>query len=167
MQRTYFCGFSLIEALVVVAVLALIGAVATPSFTAFVERSRAIALADQLQAHLTFARATSVLRHRSVEVCGSSNGLDCDQAWHQGWVVRQVGNTEPLQSYRLAQRGWLRWNRGRSVVFQSNGASPASNGHFYICNDKSEMLWSLVLNNQGRVKRMAGMSGDEHCSSAK
>lgn len=162
MQWTHLRGFSLIEILIVVVLLALIGALAVPSFNNLIERSRATALADQLQAHLSFARASSVTMHRNIEVCGSSNGIDCDHSWRHGWIVRQVSNAEVLQHHRLTLQDHLYWNRNKSIVFRGNGTSPASNGSFTICNGSSQTVWRLVLNNHGRVRREAGSKNGEN-----
>lgn len=162
MQRTHFRGFSLIEALIVVALLTLIGALAVPSFNKLIDRSRTTALTDQLQSHLNFARASSVALHRNIEVCGSSNGIDCDNAWQQGWIVRQIGNAEVLQNHHLTLQDHLHWNRSKkSIIFRDNGTSPASNGHFTICDGHSQVVWRLVLNNHGRVRREAGLKVGE------
>ncbi len=163
MQWTPPRGFSLVDALIVVALLTILGAIAIPSFNSLVERGRANALADQLQAHLNFARASSVSLHRNIVVCGSSNGIDCDDGWQQGWIIRQAGQTEALRYHRLTARDHLYWNRNPSIIFRDNGSSPASNGKFTICDGNLRVVWRLVINNQGRVKREAGSaSGGGH-----
>lgn len=165
MNRILFRGFSLIELLVVVVLLVLAGTMAVPAFGVFIERSRATAVADQLQAHLNFARASGVSLHRDIEVCGSSNGVDCDHAWGKGWIIQSSVSDGPLRLNRLGEREHLRWSGFRqSIRFKNNGTAPMGNGRFYICNDQSEVVWQLVINRQGRVRRVAGLEPSQTSS---
>ncbi len=171
MDRIFPRGFSLIELLVVAVLVALLGLFALPAFGTLIERQRATTLADQLQAHLHFARASSVTRNADVEFCGSSNGTDCDQGWQHGWIVRLRGSGETLRYHQLTPQDHLRWTRGETILFRSNGTAPLGNGRFYVCDREAAVVWQLVLNRQGRVRRVAGLEASQasdgrYCPSA-
>ncbi len=161
-----FRGFSLVELLVVILLLALVATIAVPSYGALVERNRALALADQLQSQLAHARFVSVVRNRDVEVCGSSDGRRCDGSWNSGWILHVPNNDgELLSGHRLNQQQLLRW-RGfsKAVRFRGNGTAPLGNGSFYICDSRTkEAVWQLTVNRQGRVRREPGAKGEAGC----
>ncbi len=158
MQWTHLHGFSLVEALIVIALLALLGALAIPSLSELVERNRALVVADQLQSHLAHARATSIARNQDVEICGSSDGELCDGRWQQGWLLYIPGRNEVVSYYPLHDRERLRWSGfSRTIRFRGNGTAHASNGRFYICDGAEQVVWQLVVNRQGRVRRLPGV----------
>lgn len=161
MNRIFFRGFSLVELVIVILLLALIGTVAIPAFGALIERSRATATADQLQAHLLFARTWGVSQRIDVEVCGSSNGVDCDHVWERGWIVRLPSSGELLRQHLLAPQEYLAGSRRQPVRYRSNGTSPLSNLRFYLCDRNASVVWQLVINNQGRVRRVAGLDPEQ------
>jgi type IV fimbrial biogenesis protein FimT len=61
-------GFSLLEAAIVVAIVAIVGAVALPSFTALVEVRRLDGAATRLAADVQFARSEAIARNRSLRL---------------------------------------------------------------------------------------------------
>jgi type IV fimbrial biogenesis protein FimT len=67
-------GFTLIELMVVIAVLAIMIALATPSFADFFERYRLRGAADKVVTLLASARAESVMRNRDVSVDFKGSG---------------------------------------------------------------------------------------------
>lgn len=81
-------GFTLVELLVTVAVLAIILALATPSFTAIVNSNRLAAGANEMVASIQLARMESMRRNLRVAVCESSNSTTCTDGdlWAQ-WIT--------------------------------------------------------------------------------
>jgi type IV fimbrial biogenesis protein FimT len=75
-------GFSIVELMATLAVLAILLAVGIPSFTEFTINYRTTAQANDLLADLAFARMESVKLGRVVEVSAESGN------WEAGWDVR-------------------------------------------------------------------------------
>lgn len=71
MQRQASRGFTLIELMVTVAVLAILSAVALPAYTSYVQRSRVPAALDGLSAYLTR------MEQRYQDVGNYANGANC------------------------------------------------------------------------------------------
>ena len=74
-------GFSLLEATIVVAIVAIVGAAALPSFTALIDARRLDGAATRLAADLQFARSEAMARNRALRLSvGAGGGATC-------WVV--------------------------------------------------------------------------------
>lgn len=146
-------AFSLLELLISLALLSIFAGIALPAFGQWVDRTRLDVLRDQLHAHLQDARITSVVRNRDIEVCGSTDGLVCDEEWNHGWLVRYADSDQAIQQFRIQTRHVLAW-QGFSprLRFQRNGTVPTGNGRFILCDPKGRDGRQLVINRQGRVK---------------
>ena len=106
-------GFTLIETMVVVAILAILLALAAPSFTPLIERWRVRQSVEQLQSTLYYGRSEAIKRGGGVVIQRLDNPANgCTAAkpkdeWNCGWFVCEDTNndgtcdsTEPvLQRY--------------------------------------------------------------------
>mgnify|MGYP001809622795 CR=1 FL=1 len=88
-------GFTLIELIVTIAIVAILAGIAIPSFTSMIAKNRAAALTNELSGALNLAYSEAVKRSRRVTVCRSVN-VDtatpgCSTAtgtnWSTGWIV--------------------------------------------------------------------------------
>ena len=93
-QAQHFeAGFTAIELMVVVAIVATLAALAGPSFTLLIENWRVRESAEQLQATLVYARSEAIKRGGQVVIQkipnntnGCSSATETD-AWDCGWTV--------------------------------------------------------------------------------
>ncbi|WP_082119054.1 GspH/FimT family pseudopilin [Thioalkalivibrio versutus] len=72
-------GFTLVELMVTLAVLAILASVAVPSFHALVQNNRATTLANQLTTAINLARSEAIRRGVVASVCSDD--------WEAGWRV--------------------------------------------------------------------------------
>lgn len=86
-------GFTLVELMVTVAVLAILIGLAVPSFVDVTLGSKLREQANDMVAAVALARSEAVKRNQRVTLCASSNGSSClsSGGWHQGWIVRSAG----------------------------------------------------------------------------
>ncbi|MFT3762132.1 MAG: GspH/FimT family pseudopilin [Pseudoxanthomonas sp.] len=94
MSRASTAGFTLIELMVALAVLAILVALAAPSFQNTLRSNRVATATNELLASLALARTEAIRSTNSSGVCASTNGAGCDSGdWNDGWMVwTDVGN---------------------------------------------------------------------------
>lgn len=85
---TQATGFTLVETMVVVAVLSILTALAIPSLQNAMDRYRASAVYDELRSTFVFARSEAI-RTRSRVIVQRTAGANCAtvQEWQCGWTV--------------------------------------------------------------------------------
>ena len=72
-RRVRFNGFTLLESLIVVAMIAVILRIGVPSFQAQIAERRARAAAHQLYAAVQFSRSAAQRHRGTIELCGTSD----------------------------------------------------------------------------------------------
>ena len=81
-------GFTLIELMVTLAIVAIVATLAVPSFRVFVQNNRLTAQNNALITALNIARSEAGKRRQTITVCASSNGTGCNTSqWELGWLV--------------------------------------------------------------------------------
>jgi prepilin-type N-terminal cleavage/methylation domain-containing protein len=81
-------GFTLIELMLVVAMIAILTVIAAPSLRDVISNARMTSAANDLLTDLSIARAEAVKRGAPTAVCTSNNGTSCTAtAWSQGWII--------------------------------------------------------------------------------
>jgi type IV fimbrial biogenesis protein FimT len=68
MKELRVSGFTLLELLMVIAIIAILGALAVPSFNTTVEKRRIVEAAEAVLADLRWARAEAIKRNKKVRV---------------------------------------------------------------------------------------------------
>jgi type IV fimbrial biogenesis protein FimT len=148
-------GMTLPELLIALTLLALLGAIAVPSFGRLMHTQQQQVLRDRLYRSLEHVRTLAVNDRRQIEICASTNGRSCQGDWDSGWILRVAATEEILARESLnpsnptARLQWKGYSQ--TIRFRSNGTSPSSNGRFTLCTDKG-LAWQIVINRQGRIR---------------
>ncbi len=80
-------GFGLIELLITVAILAILVAVAFPSFEGSMRNNRVTSATNEMIASLSLARMEALRNPRGAVLCASGDGINCGSNWNDGWMV--------------------------------------------------------------------------------
>lgn len=118
-------GFTLVELMVTLAVLAILLAAAVPSFNALLRNNRLATQSNAFVAAVHLARAEAVKRGVAVSLCPSANQSSCtdSDSWTGGWIVFQDGAAAGTPSTAGAGaeiiRVWYALDGGSS--FSGNG----------------------------------------------
>jgi type IV fimbrial biogenesis protein FimT len=103
MNARTLAGFTLLELMVTLAVLAILTAIAVPAFQTLFERNRLTSATNDLLGTLLMARSNAVTRRVATRVCPSTNASTCATGavnWAGGWIVLE----DPSQVIRVAPR---------------------------------------------------------------
>src|ERR1043165_9162020 len=89
-------GFTLVEMMTVVSILAVMLGILAPSFSGFLASQQAKALTYDLTSDLMLARNEALKRNVSVSITRDGSG------WEQGWRVQTVATAEQLDHRNAA-----------------------------------------------------------------
>ena len=167
-------GFTLIELMITIAILAILMAVAIPSFQAMIASTRLTSAKNDLLSTLARARSEAIKVGNRVTVCMSADGATCASSggWEQGWISfidttrsgtsaavdtgEVITTTSPALTPGIVINGNLSY-----ISFSSDGQSKSmtgdpNTGTMRICNTSAALsndkrASNLVLNSAGRI----------------
>lgn len=107
-KRVQMAGMSIVELMVTILVLAILTAIAAPSFRGSMNRNNLAAAVNAISADLQYARGAASTQHRFVSICRSTSGTQCDlpagsaHDYDAGWIVYSydVSTTGADQVYK-------------------------------------------------------------------
>jgi len=87
--RQSMLGYTMMELVVAMAIVAILVSLAGPSFTSVTNSNRIAGEVNGLLGDLQYARAEAVKEGLFATVCASTNGTTCSgaNAWQSGWIV--------------------------------------------------------------------------------
>ena len=120
-------GFTLIEIMVVVAIVAILVMLATPSWQELIANNRSRTAVNDWIASTQFARSEALRTNARVTVCKSSNGTSCGTGgatgFEIGWIVKTgtSGAGGTVLQDTLAKDGISMATPMNSITFLPNG----------------------------------------------
>jgi type IV fimbrial biogenesis protein FimT len=150
-------GFTLIELMVAITIIAILLAMAVPSFSDAGLSSQLRSVANELVGATQLARSEAIKRNATVTLCVSANGTTCTTGnWQQGWIV--MSGTTVLHrempaptGYRVTPSGGL-----TTLSFQSTGLTSTAET-FTVCRStpkvgSQERVVTLIAVGRASVK---------------
>lgn len=168
-------GFSLLEGLIALTIMATLAATGGPAFSRLLAEQQATAAINQLAGTIHQARYLAVV-HRHPTVLCPANKLRCAarHQWHLGAILFADHNadgarqpSEPLLAkfapLPTGDRVFWRSFRNRSYLrFQPDGMTDWQNGTFTYCpaNGDLSLARALIVNTAGRIAMSRDANGD-------
>ena len=179
-------GFTLIELMITIGIMAIVITLAAPSFTRTIQSNKLDKVRDDLFADLVLARSEALARNKSVTLCATANPAatspTCSNSnsWVTGWIMfvdtdqdrvvdaaidanlngfSEVSADEYLRIYRSASpQISISWGGGTDyIVFDRLGRmSGVSNGSFHFCNTSISYAKRIIISNVGRARFEGG-----------
>ncbi|MFK5985046.1 MAG: GspH/FimT family pseudopilin, partial [Pseudomonadota bacterium] len=155
-------GFTLIELMVTVVVLAILISLAVPSFRTMIASNVSATQANELVVALNKARIEAIKKHRNVVMCASENQIRCNSAngavaaadkdnWEKGWIIQlaseeikdcsSVACTYVVQKNAFAGSNTIQSINFASaitgrVIFDRMGNVSNPGGTFVVCDSR-------------------------------
>ena len=175
-------GFTLVELMISLSIMAILSAIAIPSFNHSTRKQQSELAISQLQRSLSLARQTAISQKVSVVVCPSFNGTQCSgdgNDWRAGGIVFIDLNGNKRYEPSEEVSGFLEriypLNRGSRNNNSNNGNQLRSNADyisfnsygmlnsaaqtFTYCDSSAQTSYnkSMTISTQGRmaIKRTA------------
>ncbi|WP_457674904.1 GspH/FimT family pseudopilin [Thiolapillus sp.] len=167
-------GFTLVELLVAVAVMAILTSLAIPAFSHMKARNAMAGSVNLFLAQLYLARSTAIARETHITLCPSADGSSCDddhQNWQSGYLIfenpnknRQLDPGEAIISHEARTADGIRIqssSRHRNrITFRPQGRAWFSNTSIRFCDDRfPELNRKIVVSNNGRIRLVRTSSG--------
>jgi type IV fimbrial biogenesis protein FimT len=88
-SRRRHTGYTIFELVMVMAIVAILAAIAIPSFKYVTSSNRIASEVNELLGDMQFARSEAIKEGKSVTICTSANGTSCANTpnWQLGWIV--------------------------------------------------------------------------------
>lgn len=159
-------GYSLVEVLVVLAVIAILGSLAIPSMGRLLESNRITSEINRFSAALALTRSEAIKRNQHVVMCKSQNGTDCLKTgrWDHGWLIfvdddhdRQHDDDEAAilfspsleHGIRIDYRGF---GSSNYITYRPTGFTKTTGTFTFCMNNATESARALILMTTGRVR---------------
>lgn len=143
-------GFTLVELMTVVSILAVMLGVIAPSFGPILAAQQAKALTYDLTGDLMLARNEALKRNVTVSVARGGAG------WEQGWTVATLATNEMLSRRNGVSQAVVMTGAPASIRFDPNGRVSLPLGTVRITISGGQSYRCVELDPSGRVRSHTG-----------
>lgn len=167
-------GMTLLELILVIALLSILMAATAPTLTGIIEQRRGDEVMRILRGAIELTRATAISNGGFATLCRSRNGRTCGGRWEESMVVFIDGDGDRIPDSDSAlvrvfhfpsPAGTIRWRSfGNRQYLQMTGAgfTRNQNGNFTYCpqNGDVRLARQLIINGAGRVREALDLDAD-------
>lgn len=80
-------AFTLVELMITIVILAILIAVAVPSFRSLSQKNALEAIQQDIKSAIIYARTEAAQRNTFISICPSDDGQTCAANWSNGWII--------------------------------------------------------------------------------
>ncbi len=165
-----YSGFTLIELIVVISIIAIVASVGVPLYNSFIKDNRLSSATVTLLGEFQYARSEAVKRNSQVTICASSNGSSCNSSdWEDGRLVfvddgagtpanaanGAVDSETILKAFGAASSGMTftptLFTTSGYIIFSGDG-TVSDVGTLVICDDRS-VPQAININMTGQARK--------------
>lgn len=143
------CGFTVVELVITMAIIAILAGVALPAYQDFTKNACLTSVSSKLISSLQYARSEAIKRRIRIYVTPERVGTQ--KSWNYGWAVGHtvIDNSNPNTGPVARHVVFRRFDKGRcdatdirragtgAVGYNPDGAMASSSTMtFYVCDDR-------------------------------
>lgn len=166
-------GFTLIELMVTLSVLAIIVSLSGPSFTHLIKQQKASTEARKLISLIFLGRSEAIKANKFATLCHSNNALQCNGIWSDGWLlfIDNNKNAQREPGEQIIKSGSLGYDYQLSlsafgsqhhVKFTPLGLTLSQNGTFKLCPKDNDRHYAraIIFSKTARARLAKDNNGD-------
>lgn len=136
-------GFSLVELLVALSVVAILASLALPSFARSLAQTRVADATSAIYSAVVLTRSEALKRRIRIVMCSSSDGSNCSvgSGWSAGWLIFEDRNDDGI---RDAGEEIIRVQGAQSGV-TTTGNGPMRDYVSYVASGRTQQLGGGLL----------------------
>lgn len=145
-------GFTLVELMVIVAILGIFAGIAVPSFADLIRRNRVQSASEELYGLLQYARTEAVARGRSITIERNRDDV---------WLIKTSDKVLREQTFASVNLQ----STDDSLVFRPNGTASKWVDFTVCAQDKAPHSRTLNVENSGRIVLSNQFAEKKGCTS--
>ena len=166
-------GFTIIELMIVLAVLTIITSTVLPAFRHLLIKIEVDGQINTLVSTMHLARSEAVKHNQVVTICKSLDRQHCGGTWSDGWLMFVDNNADGDKSlleqaittgqltegYKLS---WSAFGSDNYIRFRQNGLTSSHNGSFIVCptSGDSGFARAVIISKTARVRTSKDSDAD-------
>lgn len=159
-------GFTMVELMIVGAILIVLISIGGPGLQNFIKNNRILAQTNVFMVSVKTARSEAMTQRVPVRFCGSNDGASCTGSWSDGHIAftdndgnGAVNGDDIIVLVNRTENPDINitYSGGNFIEFDRRGRAVGSSGNLLFCDDRgSDYARGITVDPIGRSKSTAG-----------